>query len=180
MPGHGALCSSAEFCNLFVNTLMKNKLSLLALAFLATFLFINVASAGVVQLCYTNSHGNTGCCFASGNCANITCPPGWTCVNYATVIGAFITKNSNGGASITMNGVTTPLAGEAFQKAFDQLTKEYMAKGANKAQILKELSDLWNAPSSWKVSDALLQKYAKEFHAKIGSGTGSGSTSGGK
>jgi hypothetical protein len=42
------------------------------------------------------------------------------------------------------------------------------------------LSDLWNAPSSWKVSDALLQKYAKAFNAKIGSGTGSGSTSGGK
>ncbi len=144
---------------------------MLITAFLVSFTLSNVASAGVVQLCYTNSHGNTGCCWASGNCANITCPPGWTCANYATVAGAFITKTFNGGATITMNGVTTPLAGEAFQKAFDQLTKEYLAKGANKAQILKELSDLWNAPSSWKVSDSLLAKYAKEFHVKVGTGT---------
>jgi ribose 5-phosphate isomerase RpiB len=155
---------------------MKNKLSILIAALFISFTFSTAASADVVQLCYTNSLGHTGCCYATGVCANINCPPGWTCANVSSVIGAKITKTSGGGATVTINGVTTPLAGAAFQNAFDQLTKQYLAKGANKAQILKELSDLWNAPSSWKVSDQLLAKYAREFHTTIGSGT----TSGGK
>ncbi|HZK75410.1 MAG TPA: hypothetical protein VFD13_00755 [Candidatus Kapabacteria bacterium] len=150
---------------------MKNKLLILALAFAVTFTFGTRASAGVVQLCYTNSHGDVGCCWASGSCASINCPPHWTCADWATVA-ASITTTSSGGATITANGVTIPIASEAFMRQFQQLTRQYAQKNANKAEIERKLDALWKSPSSWKVTQHQLEQFAKETGAKIGGATG--------
>jgi hypothetical protein len=145
---------------------------------LVSFTFSIAASADVVQLCYTNSLGHTGCCYATGVCANINCPPGWTCADISSTAVPIITKTSGGGATMTINGTTLPIASEAFEAAFHRLSQQYLEKNADKKAIAKELSDLWTKPDSWKVSDRLLERYAKEFHVKIGTGSGGTSSSG--
>ncbi|HEY3874656.1 MAG TPA: hypothetical protein VGM92_04215 [Candidatus Kapabacteria bacterium] len=141
---------------------MKNKLTILASALLIVALFSMTASASIVQLCYTNSHGNTGCCWATGSCANINCPPHWTCAD-AGIIGTPTFTKKGDGVTMTVNGVTLPLAGEEFLRKFKQLSDELAEGKGNKTEIEKKLADLWTDPEDWKVSDKLLEKYKKEF-----------------
>ncbi|MDP4200729.1 MAG: hypothetical protein Q8922_09465 [Bacteroidota bacterium] len=149
---------------------MKTRLLTLLLVSLFTTFGTITASASYVRLCYTNSHGDRGCCYARGTCASLTLPKGWDCLDGSTTLKATITRTANGGATLTIGGVTYRIASEAFESRLTALCRQATSKNAN-PQLAKQMDYLWNSPGSWKVSEQQLKEYAKDFNTTISAGS---------
>ena len=143
---------------------MKNTIkTLILIGLLSTWVSLS-ASAHIVQLWY---HGSP--CYATGLCANIKCPPGWSCVQYTGTLqnkGA-LQKTIAGGATLTTASGTGKVASPSLVKALDALAQKAMSGKLSKEQLQQEEDKLWNSPDSWKVSDAELDKIAKELHTTV-------------